>query len=1820
MKELLFPLLLLCISTGALFSQNIVPITDGDLPQGDNFSWTSNNVYLIQGIVNVKSGSTLTINAGTVIKGAEAPNNDDPVSMLIIQPGAKIIANGSVGKPIIFTAESDDLTNDGMFCLSGGLWGGLYILGNAPIDGESAGIIGLFSNINNGFGGTNAEDDSGVLKYVSVRYAGKSMTGLDAGAAVFLGGVGNGTEISHLESYASSGAGIAFVGGTVNSKYVASNFSWTYGFYWDRGFVGNGQYWFAIMPQVDNGNSITAYHSSGTEPGTVIPSPSNPEIYNATYIGSGLNTSHNTHALLYTNGGAGSYTNSIFIQHPICGLQLTLNTDSDDPSSPLLLQNGTFAIRNNIWFDVGEDTNGISSFFNVVCDDSDNPNVAYLINHLNDNENTIVDPGIRNLDWPPATNGLDPLLFFGSPAFNNLASLPDGNTFFDAVQHKGAFGDENWMYGWTGIDACSYLYRPDIGIALTVQDVSCAGQADGAITASISGGVPPYSVSWSNGATDTIITNLSAGFYLLTVTDNGGTTVITNATVNEPESNLQLGIDGIEPDYPINGPEGTISVLVDGGTPPYVITLTGPSPKTQNLSEPGVALLEGLAQGDYLLQVRDTNDCLEEKSAVVSDGCEEFFVEGSTVDVVCAGDASGEIITFTAGGVGPYNYDWNIDALDGNSGGTGLLAGLYELTVTDAAGCVTTFSRVISEPEAISVECTLFDEPQVEVFRSPASDFIPPEHNNDLRVSFSGGVPPYTITLVGTAPYNETRTSNASGEIEFYDLPEGNYILTIRDGQNCSENCNFSILPPQGCYTIQDQHLVGGETYTLEAGYCYLIDGLVYLEKDGILNIEPGVVIKGMANPSTGDPISALIIAPGAQIRAQGTPDSTILFTAEADDPGSTTDLDATDRGLWGGLVILGNGILANDGSDPKPVRNYFAGQAKSSYGSNSDGDNSGILSYVSIRHAGAAFANGTNGAGLALAGVGSGTQLNHIEVFASAGDGIQLFGGRAGLKKAVSAFSANDGFALDQGYMGKGQFWFVLQGTNDGANAVDVSGNFSGQPVTSHYTRPTIFNATFIGRGSGAGGQVPAVYVHNAGGGEFSNSLVTQFGGAGIEVEDVANPATLDSWSRLDDDTQISSQFNVWWDFANGNELNSTGVVQISPTPSAPSDLALVNQFRTFRNKASDPKMKGVSRSPNGGLDPRLEDCVAFKDFAAYPTILSNGITIADPFYEAVNYKGAFDGASSIWAAGWTGLSEFGYFPANFPEADTTSCTQSPTDSSYCMVTFDDALSPQAVEEELELIKEEKGVEPIDSCHCVEGQPRIYLYAPEAGGNIELLTSRQGSGSGSNKDTSGLRGQFLIEDFRKDGFPRVYCLGLQNPPVAPANAPVAKVAIIDSGLDLHYPGNPNPTGGHPNLKGLEWQNPGELVSVGREQVDDDGNCLIDDLYGWDFYHYAKDIVDQDGHGTLMAGIIAEGYPSDIDLQMLNLKMFHNNDGTVFDLICSIHYAIDKGADVINLSLGYFMDFPNRTLYEALKRAEDHGVFVIASSGNDTINLDNPIKDPRGERWPAAFRTFQSEDEFYQPLKNLIVVGALDDEGIALSTYGNVGPRTVNVVTRGTISSTISTFGRPISNGAANGPFEVYAGTSMSAAVVTKLISIIRARQKQANGLQEVKYDEIIEAIHSTVDPIRGRNASLIASGGSLNIDSTLHALGLGYHVEQGSADASAVTDSDVLPNAKIENGSMIQDSLLFIQLGDGKKLYRNVTFVVSEQIPVEGQTQGIFKEVYRHTCPVASRIVWNMRLNDGSLAVLNKQYHVKVFQEGRSPVNLNPPTFSRIR
>lgn len=408
-------------------------VTVKDLGEGTGTTtWTKDNIYVLEGFVFVNEGQTLTIEAGTIIKGKSGQGSSS--AALVVSRGAKIMADGTASDPIIFTTESDDIARDNtgaLTCEGGnlpatarGLWGGVVILGAASLNSSPGvtAIEGIPTTEGRGeYGGTNDEDDSGTFRYVSIRHGGTDISANNEINGLTLGGVGNGTTIEYVEVIANKDDGFEWFGGTVNTKYLVSAYCGDDALDYDEGWRGYNQYWLVVQSDdaADNGGE----HDGGTEPEDATPYAI-PVIYNATFYGN-----PEARALRFRDNAGGKYFNSIFVNFSE-GVEIEkLETEQD--SYKQYLDNG-LEIKANMFWDISGDHIVIAG--GTAADQSD-AEVRFLGADAN---STDVDPALVGM-VPQAAEAMSGVVQA------NLEPL-------DNAQYKGCFdpsSSSKWTDGWT---------------------------------------------------------------------------------------------------------------------------------------------------------------------------------------------------------------------------------------------------------------------------------------------------------------------------------------------------------------------------------------------------------------------------------------------------------------------------------------------------------------------------------------------------------------------------------------------------------------------------------------------------------------------------------------------------------------------------------------------------------------------------------------------------------------------------------------------------------------------------------------------------------------------------------------------------------------------------------------------------------------------------------------------------------------------------------------------------------------------------------------------------------------------------------------------------------------------------------------------------------------------------------------------------------------------------------------------------------------------------------------------------------------------------
>ncbi|MCT4622590.1 MAG: hypothetical protein N4A46_03120 [Schleiferiaceae bacterium] len=421
--------------TQILGDETITTITDRGEGIG-TMTLESTTTWVLNGLVFVNAGQTLTVEEGTVIKGTSGQGEN--ASALIVARNAKIMACGTSANPIIFTSESDQIrrkADDTGFENGGnlpadarGLWGGLIVLGNAILNSEpgTSAIEGIPTNEKRGlYGGNDDADNSGQLCYISIRHGGTDIGSGNEINGLTLGGVGNATNINHVEVIANADDGIECFGGVAPIKHAVITNVGDDAFDYDEGYRGNVQY-LLIYHAGDRGGE----HDGGTSPEDGTPFAT-PTFANVTSIGRGVAAGKRT--ITFRDNAGGFYWNSIFTEY---GKGIDIEDLGSGEHSLARLNAGDLMLMHNLFENVNDDM-----IENIIVDNSDNdlsahPNVVgNSVTPLN--MNGVLPGAIPNAIWTGFTKQ-----WFDQPAFRG-AFNPDGS--------------DNWHEGWTLTDEATVI-------------------------------------------------------------------------------------------------------------------------------------------------------------------------------------------------------------------------------------------------------------------------------------------------------------------------------------------------------------------------------------------------------------------------------------------------------------------------------------------------------------------------------------------------------------------------------------------------------------------------------------------------------------------------------------------------------------------------------------------------------------------------------------------------------------------------------------------------------------------------------------------------------------------------------------------------------------------------------------------------------------------------------------------------------------------------------------------------------------------------------------------------------------------------------------------------------------------------------------------------------------------------------------------------------------------------------------------------------------------------------------------------------------------
>ena len=462
---------------GAVSCNNLLFNEDGSenpngtvIGNGDrDFVFTGNQTlkkgtYLLKGWVYIGNGAQLTIEPGTVIKGDKTT-----MASLIVEKGGKLIAQGTATEPIVFTSNSPKGQR------KPGDWGGVIICGQARNNQQSD--MQIEGGPRSHHGGNNDADNSGVLSYVRIEFAGYPFQPDQEINGLTLGSVGSGTKIDHVQVSFSNDDSYEWFGGTVDCKYLVAYRGWDDDFDTDNGFSGNVQFCLSVRdPRIADTSKSNGFESDNCSDGTAIEPYTTCTFSNVTFVGPcGRDGFENT-ANDYINGGdyfpnigsaLGQFQSAMQVRRGsrlncynsvAVGFPIGIIIDGQRGNTVEMAKNGTVKIQ-NVWFAdmdiLGSDFNGVYDdvLYDAVNDEViDENQVSYSHTYfLSQPGNKMIEDAASLMLGDPGNVGANVMPQAGSPLLT--AASFEGVDGMDNVSYIGAFAaDDNWMEGWTNFD------------------------------------------------------------------------------------------------------------------------------------------------------------------------------------------------------------------------------------------------------------------------------------------------------------------------------------------------------------------------------------------------------------------------------------------------------------------------------------------------------------------------------------------------------------------------------------------------------------------------------------------------------------------------------------------------------------------------------------------------------------------------------------------------------------------------------------------------------------------------------------------------------------------------------------------------------------------------------------------------------------------------------------------------------------------------------------------------------------------------------------------------------------------------------------------------------------------------------------------------------------------------------------------------------------------------------------------------------------------------------------------------------------------------
>lgn len=388
--------------------------------------WSADRAYLLEDRVFVESGATLTIEAGTKVYGALG-------SALVVTRDGLLNARGTEVEPIVFTSvkpEGERVRGD---------WGGVVLLGNAPVNTGSGRIEGIAETDPRGaFGGQDVHANCGTLQYVRIEFAGAELSADNELNGLTLGGCGDSTVLRFVQVHMGLDDGIEFFGGTANLKNIVVSRAGDDALDWDRGWQGKGQFIVLQQSAEDGDNAIEADNLKADHDASPR---SGPVLSNVTLVGSAAPQAAQR-AMTLRRGTGGDFRNFIISGFPLETI------DIRDTATAARIDAGELSFDSLLFADPNLQGDYFQSEAGDKDDDGGFDEAAYFrtVSRVAYSPRSVLPQSAYNIlnpDFTPPAN---------SPAAQDSAPIPQGEFWDEAANFRGAVrpgNRTNWLSGWT---------------------------------------------------------------------------------------------------------------------------------------------------------------------------------------------------------------------------------------------------------------------------------------------------------------------------------------------------------------------------------------------------------------------------------------------------------------------------------------------------------------------------------------------------------------------------------------------------------------------------------------------------------------------------------------------------------------------------------------------------------------------------------------------------------------------------------------------------------------------------------------------------------------------------------------------------------------------------------------------------------------------------------------------------------------------------------------------------------------------------------------------------------------------------------------------------------------------------------------------------------------------------------------------------------------------------------------------------------------------------------------------------------------------------